>query len=281
MFLATGKTPEEIENFCGYTYGIALERYQHKLHAATTLGNHHHLDTRDTLGNTPNFMDSVHANLARGINAKRGRFEHFWSSDGPCVTRQPTDDETLEDMVYTLTNAVKDGLVKWGHRWPGFTTYGWRFGETRTYKRPDWYYDPDNPDNPEEVQITLERPDIFPELSDDELFELLMKRVRERELEIQAEMRKEGRRFMGEKKLRRQHWNRAPKSYEDRFTITPKVAASSRWLRLAQLQRDRDWEAEYAEARAKLIAGDRDALFPEGTYWMRLHAGVKVAQGPP
>lgn len=280
MLLAPGKDPEEVVNFFGYTLGIALDKYQQALHASCAMGNHHHTDATDTAGTLPAFKDSLHANLARGMNAKRGRFDKFWSSDGSCDTRQPTDDEALDDLVYTLTNPVDAGLVKWGHRWPGFTTYGWRFGEVRTFKRPDWYYDPNNPDIPDEVQITLERPNIFPELSDDELYDLLMKKVREREVEIQTRMRRENRRFVGEKKLRRQHWNQAPKTREDRFTITPKVAASSKWLRLAQLQRDRKWEADYAAARAGYLAG-KDHEFPTGTYWMRLYANVRVANAPP
>jgi hypothetical protein len=43
---------------------------------------------------------------------------------------------------------------------------------------------------------------------------------------------------MGLRKLAGQHWNRAPKSFEERFTITPKVAVSSKWFVLAELQRD-------------------------------------------
>lgn len=85
---------------------------------------------------------------------------------------------------------------------------------------------------------------------------------------------------MGEPKLRRQHWNRAAVSFEERFKVRPKVAASSKWRRLAQLQRDREWEREYAEARALWRAGQA-AVFPPGTYWLRRFAGVAVvAQSP-
>ncbi len=31
---------------------------------------------------------------------------------------------------------MKHGLVKWAELWPGFTSAGWAFGETRTFKRP-------------------------------------------------------------------------------------------------------------------------------------------------
>ena len=71
---------------------------------------------------------------------------------------------------------------------------------------------------------------------------------------------------MGLRKLARQPWNVAPKSFEERFTVKPTVAASSKWLILAQLQRDREWEREYGAARALLLAGE-PAVFPAGTYW--------------
>jgi hypothetical protein len=280
MFLATGRDAAQLVNFYGYTLGLALDRYDTLFHATCVMGNHHHLDATDQHGNRPAFKDSLHANLARGLNAKRGRFDKFWSADGSCDTCQPSDEETLEDLAYTEANPVVAGLVKWARRWPGFTSHGWRFGETRTFKRPDWYYDPENPENPSEVGITRVRPPIFLELSDDELFDLLMKRVRELELQAQADMRARGRRFRGERKLARDHWNAAPTSWEDRFTVTPKVVASCKWKRLAQLQRDREWEREYAERRAELQRGVTP-VFPAGTYWLRLHCGVPVAQGPP
>ena len=280
MFLSTGENPDEIRNFYGYILGVALKRYGVDFHAGNQMGNHHHVDTTDVRGNLPGFKTSLHANLARGLNAKRGRFDDFWSGGGSCDTCTPSDDEALDDLVYTEVNPVEAGLVKWASRWPGFTSHGWKFGETRTFTRPDWFVDPENPDNPPEVSITRVRPNIFPELSDDELFDLLMARVRERELAKQAQMRRDGRRFKGEQKLAKEHWDRAATSWEERFTITPKVAASCRWKRQVQIQRNRAWEREYAEAREALRRGET-RVFPAGTYWLRLHVGVPVAQSPP
>ena len=84
------------------------------------------------------------------------------------------------------------------------------------------YFDPGNPDNPAEVVITRVRPKIFMHLSDDELFELIEKKVRERCIEIQADMRKKGRRFKGLKKLLKEHcpWlNTANKLIESAFPV--------------------------------------------------------------
>ncbi len=169
--------------------------------------------------------------------------------------------------------------MKWSRLWPGFTTADWRFGETRTFKRPDWFFD-EHGQMPDEVSLTLVRPPLFRELDDDAVYDRLVTEVRARELECQRELRGKNRRFMGLRKLARQPWNVAPKSFEERFTITPTVAASSKWLILAQLQRDREWEREYATARSLLLAGE-PAVFPAGTYWMRRFAGAAVAAQAP
>ena len=104
--------------------------------------------------------------------------------------------------------------------------------------------------------------------------------VRAREIEIQRTMAEQGRRFMGRRKLMKQRWDRTPRSAEERFGVAPRVAASSKWLVLAELQRDEAWEKDYAKARACLLAG-RPAVFPAGTYWLRRFAGVEVAEQPP
>jgi hypothetical protein len=245
------------------------------------MGDHHHCDATDVLGNRPDFKNSIHSNLARGLNAKLGRFDAVWSGGRSCDTVTPTDDETLNDLAYTDANPVTAGLVKWGHLWPGFTTYGWRFGETRSFVRPDWYYDPQNPDNPPAVKLTRVRPrNIFPHLSDDELSDELMRRCREIERAKQQQMKEDGRRFMGVKKLLKSKWWQKATSWEDRFKQVPKVAASNKWERIAALQRNRAWEKDYADARSEHRKGN-NPVFPFGTYFLHKRYGVRVAEQPP
>jgi hypothetical protein len=270
----------DIVNFFGFTLGLALQDNGQLLHAALAMSNHHHTCVTDKEAKLPAFKNKFHAFVARGVNAKRGRFENFWSSDGSCDIEQLTDLETVEDIVYDYTNPVEAGLVKWVKDWPGFSTYGWKFGEVHRFWRPKWFYDPDNPDMPEYVDIMLERPAIFPEMSDEELHQFIMDKVRERELEIHEEMAKAGRRFKGPSKLRKMKWNGAATSPEQRFTLKPTVASTCSWTRVAWLLRRVEWEREYADARAALLGGDRDAVFPYGTYWMRRFAGVRVAAAP-
>ena len=275
LLFSPGPDAAELANFIGYCLAHAAASYGIQVHASLWMSNHHHTDLTDPDANLVPFKQLLHSLIARGRNARLGRDDSVWSGAKPCDTRRPTDDESLLDLVYTLTNPVEAGLVKWARAWPGFTTIGWCFGATRTYKRPDWFYD-ESGDMPEEASLTLVRPSIFPELDDDALYDKVMAEVRKLELEIQEGMRKQGRRFIGQRKLARQRWNRAPQSFEERFKVTPKHAASSSRRVLAEVQRDRQWERQYAAARTLLRAG-KPAVFPAGTYWMRRFAGVDVA----
>lgn len=274
-----GHTPEEMENFFGYTMARAVLKYGVDMHAGMQMGNHLHTSITDVLGNRPNFKNSVHSNLARGLNARFGRFDSVWNGNGSCDTVAPSDEQSLEDLAYADCNPVTAGLLKWAHLWPGFTTYGWKFGESRTFKRPDWYYDPDNPDNPEYITLTRVRPPIYPELTDDELFAKLMARCMEIQRAKQAEYKEQNRRFMGPKKLAKTKWWKRAKSWEDRFTQIPTVAASTKTKRIAQLKRDAKWRCEYAEQRANVKAG-RPAKLPAGAYFLPRIYGVPVAKPP-
>ncbi len=279
MLLSPGDDAKEIANFIGYCLAYVAKLYGIQVHASVWMSNHHHTDITDPEGNLVPFKQLLHSLIARGLNARRGRDDTFWSGESPSDTRRATDEDSLGDLVYTLTNPVKDGLVKWARLWPGFTTYGWRFGETRTFKRPKWFFN-ENGDMPEKATLTLARPPIFPGLDDEQLYWKLMDAVRTRELKFQQEMREQGRRFMGLRKLAKQRWNRAATSFRERFKVTPKVASSNEWLKLAELQRDREWERQYAAARERMLAGE-PAVFPAGTYWLRRFVGVEVAEQPP
>ncbi|MFN3186649.1 MAG: hypothetical protein ACE37F_31905 [Nannocystaceae bacterium] len=248
-------------------------------HSATQMGNHHHTSITDVHGNRPNFKNSLHGNLARGLNARFGRFDSVWSGAGSCDTVAPSDHESLDDLAYADCNPVTSGLVKWAHLWPGFSMYGWKFGESRTFRRPDWYYDPDNADNPESITLTRVRPNIFPELDDEQLFDKLMARCREIQLAKQAEYKAKKWRFMGLKKLAKTKWWRRAKSWEDRFTQIPTVAASDKTKRIAQLERDAQWRAKYAKGRDDFKAG-RPAEFPYGSYFLPKTYNVPVAKPP-
>jgi hypothetical protein len=263
----------------GYCLGVALARFGIQLHAVTVLCNHYHIDITDPYGALPTFKHLLNMLVARALNAHWGRFENFFASDAPSDVELVTAEEVLDRMVYTLTNPVKDGLVRSGSEWEGLTSYGMRFGSKMVFRRPERFFDK-NGALPEEVEVEVSRPDILPELSDEELFALLMRKVKEKERELVAAAKQENKRFLGMRRVLRWKHTDSPASREPRFNLNPRVASRSKWQRIAALQRNRKWLAAYREAYEKFCAGIRDVLFPEGTYLMRVQYGVACAQAP-
>jgi len=277
-----GMTPdrEEVGQLIGFVLALCASRFELEIHAACFMSNHYHLDVTDPHGQMPAFKCMLNSFLARGFNCLRGRFDKFWSGDRACDVELVDDGDMIDRMAYTLANPVTAGLVKRSARWPGFTTAGKGFGTVMKFRRPKFFFDPKNEDVPGEVELRIVRPRLSSGLDDTEFDERLAEAVRKRELAAKTELRKQHRRFLGELRIRRQRWNTRPNSYKARFGKTPKVAAHSKWARIAALQRNRLWERAYGEALDARLRGD-DVEFPYGTYALRRFAGVRVAQAPP
>lgn len=281
LFLATGADPELIRELYGFLLGLALSKYGLLFHGGKQMGNHHHLDLTDVEGQRPHFKAYFHGFLARALNSLRGRTGDFWESGGSCDTVRDNDEESIADLVYTDTNAVSAGLVRWPEQWPGFHSAGWAFGETRTFHRPQIaWFDLVDGDWPDEVTITRTRPPCLSKMSDKEATAFLKDRTRQRCVKKQHEMQKQHRRFKGSDKLRREKWWRRPGSAKDDFKVKPKVAVRCKYRRLAMIQRNREWEAQYLEADEAFARGNRDVVYPYGTWLQKVRYEVNVAAPP-
>ena len=102
----------------------------------------------------------------------------------------------------------------------------------------------------------------------------------EREDRFRAQFDAEGKAFLGRRAVRKQSRHGYPSSKAPRFKLSPTVAASNRQLRTERLQKTKQWRAHYAEARAQWLAGNRDVLWPHGTYAMRLYHSVPCHPPP-
>jgi REP element-mobilizing transposase RayT len=272
---------EALKQLIGYALAYCLEKYGLLLHEAVFMSNHYHLVVTDVHGQLPAFKGLFNALVARSVNALRGRSDSFWSGDPPCDVTLESDERLVDRMAYTLANPAQAELVKWGRRWPGFTTWHLDFGDKLKFRRPKTFFDPDNHRHPATAELTLVRPAAYPKLTDAELREHVRVTTRAREREKHKQMKAANRRFLGEKAVVQQRWDRSPHRPEDRFGRRPKVSDANKWVRIAALQRNKSWEANYAAARDAFRDGDRDVEFPFGTWALQRWAGVKVATAPP
>jgi len=68
------------------------------------MSNHLHEAIFDREGNAPAFYETFHKLLAKCMNALRGRWENFFSSEQVNVVRLETRDAMIEKLVYIATN---------------------------------------------------------------------------------------------------------------------------------------------------------------------------------
>src|SRR5688572_17305347 len=116
--------PEKaVNNAFAYCLALSATRFEVDVILSLAMSNHHHTVILDRHGNYPEFIEHFHKLVARCLNAYRGRWENFWSSEQCCVVRLVKLADILDKLVYVATNPVKDDLVEDVHQWPGFSGY--------------------------------------------------------------------------------------------------------------------------------------------------------------
>jgi len=268
---------EPTNNAFVYCLGEAAQRFGIDVILPSAMSNHHHTVVFDRHGHINEFTAHFHKLLAKCQNALRGRWENMWASERVCKVRLIKPSDVIAKIIYAATNPVKDFLVDTVAHWPGVNgLYPLLNNKPMHAERPAHFFRDDGP-MPDEITLELVIP---PELGDpDEIRRLLRERVAKVELHFAKRRARSGRRVLGRQRILRQSWRDSPTSREPRRNLRPRVAAQSVWARIEALQRDRQFEVDYARARAAWLAG-HDAVFPAGTYWLRRFAGVTVAPWP-
>ncbi len=264
----------ETNNSFIYCLAVAAQRYEIDVMDFVQMSNHLHDGIFDRHGNAPAFYEHFHKLLAKCMNALRGRWENFFSSEQVCVVRLETREALIDKLVYIATNPVKDGLVERVDDWPGASGYrALLSGQPLRATRPKHFFAADG-SMPEVVTLQLTIP---PELGDkEEILAEVRARVAAVERDEARKRAESGRRVLGRNAVLRQSWRESPTSREPRRGLRPTIAARSLWARLEALQRKREFTDAYRRARAALVAG-APVPFPHGTYWLRHFAGVVVA----
>ena len=264
----------ETNNAFIYCLAVAAQRYEIDVLDFVQMSNHLHDAIYDRHGNAPAFNEHFHKLLAKCMNALRGRWENFFSSEQVCVVRLETREDVIAKLVYIATNPVKDGLVEHATDWPGASGHrALLTGQPLRARRPKHFFAEDGT-MPERVTLHLTIP---PEIGDrEEILTEVRARVAAMENEASRKRAESGRKVMGRYAVLRQSWRESPTSREPRRNLRPTIAARSLWVRLEAIQRKREFVVAHRAARLALLAGT-PIPFPPGTYWLRRFFGVSVA----
>jgi REP element-mobilizing transposase RayT len=251
-----------------YLLAVAAERYGLEVHAFCVLSNHWHAVVTDPGARLPAFHQFLDALLARAINASLGRWEAFWAPNSYSAVTLVGPDDVVDKAAYVLVNPVAAGLVRSGRLWPGLWSAPERVGgEAFEVRRPKHFFD-DKGTLPEKARLKLTPP---PGFTAEEFRERLAARLAELEARAVKEHRGE---FLGAVRVLAQKPTARPKPGEPRRGLSPRVASRDKWKRIEALGRLKEFLSRYRSALAERCAGNLEAIFPRGTYLLRVAHGV-------
>jgi REP element-mobilizing transposase RayT len=144
---------------CLYLLAVYSERYNIDIHAIVVMSTHEHLIVTDREGRIPDFLRDYHRELAMATKTLRRWDGAVWDDAPTSRVELCTPQAVVEKLAYIMANPVDAALVKRAGDWPGVNTLPHQLGtQTWTVKRPDFYFDPDNPQWPETATLGLAIP---------------------------------------------------------------------------------------------------------------------------
>ena len=134
---------------------------------------------------------------------------------------------------------------------------------------------------PEKATLRFHRPHGFEHLTDADLETEIAEQLLAEETKAREAVFDSGREFCGfQVVLKQSRYAKAKsgeKRDEKRRKNSPRIACKDPVLRIARINADRLWLAQYEDARDRFNAGERDVVFPLGTNKMRVLHNVRVA----
>ncbi len=258
-----------------FVLAVAAARYGVLIHAVCVMSNHFHVVLTDVCGNLPRFSHLLDGVVAKAFNALYGRWESFWAPFSYSAVALASPEDVIEKVAYTLANPVTAGLVEHGTQWPGVWSDPRSFGERgQCVERPGHYFDADG-SMPERAPLVFSVPPGFTSAEDFRAQGIA--RVDELEKMAAAKRASTNQPVLGRRGVLKQKHTDRPASREPRRVLNPRVAAKDKWKRIEALGRLVGFIKSHREARKRFWAGERDVIFPLGTYLMRVQFGVACA----
>ena len=275
FFLRPSRQINRVVKFC---LAVSAERFGCQVHAFCFLSNHFHMIVTDEGGRVPEFMHWFNEFVAKCINAELGRWESFWAPGSYSRVELLDRGKLVDGLVYVFVNPVDAGLVPTHTQWPGANSLpADTAGRTEIVKRPEGFFRSDGT-VPETATLRVVPPAVL-EQEGPGWCEALAKRVAARESQIRRRLREKGKSFLGRRQVLKQSPFGVPRGVAPRRGLNPRVGAVDKWRRLEALDRLKSFIEDYRRAWFDYSSGELLAVFPEGTYWLRVRFGVQCA-GP-
>ena len=282
-FLFNPDESRHIEQAYWYCLAHAANKHGILVHGACLMSTHAHEVVTDTRSQLSRFLQLFHVNFARCTKAIRGWPGEVLDKEETSGVHLRTPEAMIESLTYLIANPVEALAVRYARDWPGALTLPKDIG-TRTIRvhRPDFYFRDSNPDYPDLIELSLHMPvelqcDYGTELAQ----ERIARRLREHEHQAWEEAKRTGRSFVGPRRVLKFPHSKRASSYEEFGALNPQFAVAGDPAAAAEAVRElRLFNAQYDEALVAWTAGDRTAVFPEGTWWMSVFHGARCGPAP-
>lgn len=262
-----------------YCLAAAAKKAGVKILWSVFMSNHHHTGIYDPDARLPVFAHELHRLIAKHHNKMYGRQDHFWESGQSTYVRLHDSQAVLDALVYSLANPVAAHLVDRAQHWPGVRTLPHQLCTTRQVSRPRFYFR-QNGCMPKTLPLELHLPPCFQHLSPGEFRKLVSDALRKREHELREKRTAQGRSLLGRGEILSESHLDSPRSRPTKKKSNASTKAHNPWERVTALKKLREFEKQYAEALQRFRTGERKAVFPFGTYLMRVLFGVECEPPP-
>jgi hypothetical protein len=243
------------------------------------MSTHIHLVVTDVRGVLPSFLHAFHRTVALCTKVLRGWNDVVWDKQPTSAVRLETPAAVVEKIAYVLANPVSAGLVRRAHEWPGAKVLTAEIGRgTLRARRPDVYLDPENPMWPEDAALPIALPPCVAPEQEEAFREQVAAELSRLEAAAHTYMQEQGRRFLGAEQSSTVFPEARATSVEPVFDRQPRFAAGRGQgdaFRCAAAAL-RAFRASYRSALERWHIGVRSAVFPAGTWWMRIFHGACV-----
>jgi putative transposase len=266
---------DEMNELIEYSLAISARLYDLDVHAYCAMSTHMHVVLTDVHGRLPLFLAYFHRMVAMGAKIYRCWDGSVWDSEPASAVELLTRDAIVEKIAYVLANPVAAGAVLNPEDWPGAKTSVADIGQTvLKTKRPNVWLDPTLWPEMVEMPITLPTP-----LAKEDA-EAFREEVA-KELKLQVAMARQTiapENVLGANRAATISPETRSKTPEPIRKMNPTFAAGRGQvdMRITAARAVKTFRAAYRSALEKWCKGDRDVVFPEGTWWMRVFHAVNI-----
>lgn len=287
----------EVRNAIGYMLGVALNRYGILLTVFAGMGNHYHKHSAEPgQPQIGEFFRDFHSLMTRFFNDRQGLIKvSLWDTDKPFDEELLDRESSWDDMLYIVMNPVRAGIVPHPSLYKGLLIGPDDWGKTLRFERPaNFFSTRDGGKLPEYVEFTPVPPKGFEGLSLEGLRNRAKKAISRACKKLRRKIE-----FGSQDDLTIWDTPETARAKRLGLPIEPSMwlgslrkdagkigafkpkkrfkAASRRLVRLAIERRSR-FLADYKFNVKKLPDGE--ALFPAGTYALRVRGLVKTRPSP-